>query len=239
MTTEEQLGATEHPSDGNDDDELSVGSFGSPVADRVYDLLAPVVATTGTDLVDVRWVGGSLQLAVDRDDGITTDALAEISRLVSPLLDQHDPVPGRYTLEVSSPGVERPLRRAEHFARAVGEVVIVKTVPGCEPRRLRGLLRTVEDGQLRLDVDEIDGIEQDVPDQRIVALSDVASARTHFEWGPTPKPGGKGKKKGKGGAVKGKGGAGKGKAATGVDSPPNGADTTATNTTTEEERGRT
>ena len=180
------------------DDDVVADGFGSPVADRVHALLAPVVTSLGVELIDVHWAGGTLRLAVERidggaaGDGITTDTLAEVNRLVSPLLDQHDPVPGRYTLEVSSPGVERPLRRAEHFARAVGEVVIVKTVPGHDPRRLRGLLRSVADGRLVIDVDEIDGVDLAELETHEVALADVASARTHFDWGPTPKKGGKG-----------------------------------------------
>ncbi|MEL6982441.1 MAG: ribosome maturation factor RimP, partial [Actinomycetota bacterium] len=128
-------------------------------------------------------------------DGISTDTLAQVNRLVSPLLDQHDPVPGRYTLEVSSPGVERPLRRAEHFARAVGETVIVKTVPGHEHRRFRGQLRSVTEDALAIDVVEIDGVDLNESIAEEIALVDVASARTHFDWGPTPKKGGKGSNK--------------------------------------------
>ena len=117
MTTEE----TRPEPSGTIDD-----GFGSPIADRVHDLLAPVLATVGAELVDVQWAGGTLRIVADRPDGgggITVDGLAEINRLVSPILDQHDPVPGRYTLEVSSPGVECPLRRPDHFRRAVGETV--------------------------------------------------------------------------------------------------------------------
>lgn len=258
-------GRDDAPAEGGDGAaDLIGGGFGSPVADRVYDLLAPVVATTGAELVDVHWAGGILRLAVesipggavtgdeattddDADsatepgdrpagdgspprDGITTDALAEINRLVSPLLDQHDPVPGRYTLEVSSPGVERPLRRHEHFARAVGETVIVKTVPGHETRRFRGVLRAIESDRLQLAVDEIDGVALDESTDVDLDLADVASARTHFDWGPTPKKGGKGagnkNKTGKNSNKKKKKGGNGQRAAT-------------TATTTEEERGRT
>ncbi len=240
------------------------GGFGSPVADRVYDLLAPVVATTGSELVDVQYAGGILRLAVERAadtagaetpadpadgseparDGITTDALTEVNRLVSPLLDQHDPVPGRYTLEVSSPGVERPLRRTEHFARAVGEQIVVKTVPGHEARRFRGLLRSIDGGQLGLDVVEIDGVDLDETTPIEIDMVDVSSARTHFEWGPTPKLGGKSggqggaknKNKNRSGSKPGpKGQGGKKRSA-----PAQGGRPKATRTpTTEEERGRT
>ncbi len=203
-------------------DDLVAEGFGSPVADRVYALLAPVVATLSVELVDVQWSGGTLRLAIERpdadpEDGVTTDTLAAANRLVSPLLDQHDPVPGRYNLEVSSPGVERPLRRTEQFTRAVGENVIVKTIPGHDPRRVRGLLRSFEEERLTIDVVEIDGVDLTEIETHEVAMADVASARTHFDWGPTPKKGGKGAKGPKKGPSK---------------------KHTKTNTT-EEERGRT
>lgn len=231
-----------HETDETDlDDQRVVGGFGSPVADRVYELLAPVVATVDAEVVDVHWSGGTLRVVADRvhpepeagsepsaddqgdgdgdgkgdgegegdgkgdgDDRITMETLAQINRLISPILDQHDPVPGRYTLEVSSPGVERPLRRPEHYARAVGEMVVVKSVPGCEPRRVRGLLRSVADDRLEIEVDEIDGVELAETTSHSVALADIDTARTHFDWGPAPKPG-KGGKRGKG---QGKGKAG-------------------------------
>lgn len=181
------------------------GGFGSPVADLVHDLLAPVVATVGAELVDVQWAGGTLRVVADRpggedggganggDGGITTDGLVEINRLVSPILDQHDPVPGRYTLEVSSPGVERRLRRPDHYRRAVGETVIVKTVPGTEPRRIKGRLESVDGERLTIEVTETDGVDLREPEVQVIDLTEVDSARTHFEWGPTPKPGSPGK----------------------------------------------
>lgn len=211
--------------DGTDGAEPAIGGgFGSPVADRVNDLLAPVVAALDAELVDVEWAGGTLRLAVDRAGGITTDSLAEINRAVSPILDQHDPVPGRYTLEVSSPGVERPLRRADHFRRAVGETIIVKAVPGIDPRRTKGTLRSFADGALTIEVTEIDGVGLAQAEVHTVELADIDSAKTHFEWGPSPKPG-----KGKGaGKNQNKGN----KQAKAGNRP--GADR---NTTTEEERG--
>ncbi|MGF1597735.1 MAG: ribosome maturation factor RimP [Acidimicrobiales bacterium] len=194
------------------------------VEQRVSELLAPVVATLGVELVDVEFAGGTLRVVVDRpeDDsapsdlptptregdalppGVTTAQLAEVNRLVSPLLDQHDPIPGRYTLEVSSPGLERPLRRPAHVRRAVGEDIIVKLAAPAEPRRLKGRLVEVADTSdaaddilMTIDAIEIDGVDLDQSERRTVALSDVASARTVFLWGPAPKPG---RPKGLGGA---------------------------------------
>ncbi len=170
----------------------------SPVAERVQALLAPIVATAEVELLDVEWTGGTLRVVIDHPDGVTTDNLAAVNRLISPILDQHDPVPGRYTLEVSSPGVERPLRRPDHYRRALGETIVVKTVPGVEPRRIKGALRSVTDDDatidLTVDAVEIDGVELAEPEERTVHLADVTSARTVFDWGPSPKPG-KGRKK--------------------------------------------
>jgi len=97
---------------------------------------------------------------------------------------------------LSSPGVERPLRRPDHYRRAVGETVVVKAVPGVDPRRIKGLLRSFEDRALTVEVTEIDGVELSDVEVQTLDLSDVDSAKTHFDWGPSPKPGkGKGKKR--------------------------------------------
>ncbi len=169
-----------------------VSEFGSPVADAAYRLVAEPIATVGGELIDVEWTGGTLRLVVDAPGGVTTERLAEVNRLVSPLLDQHDPVPGRYLLEVSSPGVERPLRRPDHFRRAVGEQVIVKLESWSEIRRLRGELLSADDNGISVSVVEIDGVDLAEAETHDVPHDTIAKARTHFDWGPTPKKGGKG-----------------------------------------------
>ncbi len=192
---EHDLGIDLEPSsDGVTDTSGAAGTLNSPVAEQVYQLLAPVVATAGVELLDVEWTGGTLRVVLDHEDGVTTDSLTTVNRLISPILDQHDPVPGRYTLEVSSPGVERPLRRPEHFRRAVGETIIIKSLPGVEPRRLKGLLASIAEQNLTVEVAEVDGVDLAEVDTRQVELADIASAKTFFDWGPGPKPSaGKGK----------------------------------------------
>ena len=165
------------------------------VQERVQELLSPIIATLGVELLDVDFTSNTLRLTVDGSEGVTSEQLAEVNRLVSPILDQHDPIPGRYTLEVSSPGVERPLKRAEHYERAVGEQVVVKLVADCEPRRLRGALISVEDSSILLDTVEVDGVALVEVERRTVDLATIASGRTFFEWGPGPKPGQPGAKK--------------------------------------------
>ena len=122
------------------------------VVDTVSEVVAPLVDQLGAVLVDVEHRGAVLRVVVDADDGIGTERLMEVTRAVSQALDDADPLPGQYTLEVSSPGLERPLRRPDQFARAVGEEVSVKTRSsyGGE-RRLRGRLVAV--GRPGLDAD--------------------------------------------------------------------------------------
>lgn len=159
------------------------------IPETVTELLGPVVATLGVELVDVEWSGSTLRVVVDAEDRITTEQLTQVNRLVSPILDQHDPIPGRYTLEVSSPGVERVLHRFEHYRRAIGEDVVVKMQPGIEPRRFKGTLRAATETTIELSVVEIDGVDLPSDEMHEIVVDDVAKARTVFNWGPGPKPG--------------------------------------------------
>jgi len=159
------------------------------VEETVEQLLGPVLETINVDLVDVDYKGGNLKVVVNRVDGVDTATLVQVNRLVSPLLDQHDPIPGRYTLEVTSPGLERRLRRLKHYTDAIGEQVVIKLFPERDVRRLRGELTAVGEDWVTVTVTEIDGVELTTPESRDVVLADISSARTVFEWGPQPKPG--------------------------------------------------
>lgn len=160
------------------------------VPESVSELLTPVVANLGVELVDVEHNGAVLRLIVDKEDGVDTDTLARINRLVSPMLDEHDPISGRYTLEVSSPGVERKLKTLDHFQRALDETIVVKLAPHCDIRRLKGGLVAVGDENFTIRASEVDGVDQAEIVEHIVDLADVLKARTIFDWGPTPKSGG-------------------------------------------------
>src|SRR3984957_1049146 len=121
---------------------------------ELFAALEPVVSAADLELVDVELRSGVLLVTVDRDGGVDLGALTDANRVVSTVLDELDPIPGRYTLEVSSPGVERTLRTSAHFVRAIGETVTVKTrpqVPG--ERRRRGVLVAADDDGLTLDGD--------------------------------------------------------------------------------------
>src|SRR6185369_11695175 len=98
----------------------------SAVTQRVWELAEPLALATGLELVDVQYRPESgrivLRLLLDRPDGrVTLDELTRVSRELGDVLDAHDAVPGRYHLECSSPGVNRPLLREAHFRRARGE----------------------------------------------------------------------------------------------------------------------
>lgn len=151
------------------------------LVEAVTAAVAPVVASLGVELVDVEHQGAVLRLVVDEPGGIGLDRIAEVTRAASRALDEADPLPGTYTLEVSSPGLERPLRTPAHFARAVGQRVSVRARAGFEgDRRLSGLLVAAGDDHL---VVRTDGGEVQLP------YDQVDRARTVFEYGPAPKPG--------------------------------------------------
>lgn len=161
---------------------------------RVSGLVDPIASDLDLDVYDVERRGGTIRVTLDAragsDTGITLDTLALATRLISRQLDHDDPIAGRYTLEVTSPGLERPLRTPEHFRREVGKEVSVRLreVPSGD-RRLRGVLAAADDTGITV-LDESQA-------ERHVEYSVIDKARTVFEWGPAPKPG-KGQGKGNG-----------------------------------------
>lgn len=151
--------------------------------ETLQDELSPVVAALGLELVDVEVSAATVRVTVDRDGGIDLDALAAANRAVSGALDRLDPLPGRYTLEVSSPGVERRLRTPAQFVRALGETVAVRLVPGAgEVRRLQGRLASVDERGVVLEGPEVPG------GSAAVGFHTIERARTVFEWGATGAP---------------------------------------------------
>ncbi len=153
------------------------------MADELFDVLAAAVAPLGLELVDVELRGKVARVVVDREGGIDLDAVAAATRAISPVLDDHDPFPDhKYSLEVSSPGVERTLRTPRHFTHAIGEVVSVRTYPGTEgERRIQGRLVSVDDAGMTLE-------GEGLPDGgRRIAFDEVERARTVFVWGGEPR----------------------------------------------------
>ena len=105
-------------------------STADTVVNRVRALASPIVADLGLEIYDLEMVSGVLRLSIDTPTGgpagVTLDNIALVSRLVSRELDHNDPMPGRYTLEVTSPGLERTLRTPQHFQRELNKVVSVR-----------------------------------------------------------------------------------------------------------------
>ncbi|MFL5361833.1 MAG: Imm1 family immunity protein [Myxococcales bacterium] len=101
------------------------------ILEKVRNIAAPLAAAEGLELVDVEFAGAgghpTLRLYIDKAGGVSLDDCTHVSRALSAALDVEDPIQGSYELEVSSPGLDRPLRTAEHFARFAGENVRVKT----------------------------------------------------------------------------------------------------------------
>jgi ribosome maturation factor RimP len=149
--------------------------------------LRPLVEAAGLEIWDVERAGTSVRVMVEGDGGVDLDAIAELSGAISAALDQRDDlVPsGRYTLEVSSPGLERRLRYPRHFARYVGQTVAVKTLPGADvPRRLRGTLMAARERDITVRAELPSGLQEvQLP------LSVIDRATTVFDWGqPAARP---------------------------------------------------
>jgi len=145
----------------------------------VETLVKPVVEASGLELVDVTFQREAgrrvLRVTIDRQGGVDLDTIAQTSERISRRLDLEGFTPGPYTLEVSSPGLERPLKRASDYTRELGRIVKIKTFEPVEgARNHRGVLRAADDASVTLD---IDGNERTLP------LGAIASARTVFEWG--------------------------------------------------------
>ena len=159
---------------------------GVSAADRIRGLVAPVVEAESARLYDVEHNGGVLKVLVDADGGIGIDDIARLARAVSRELDAHDPIPGRYTLEVSSPGLERRLRTPDHFRGAVGSPVKLKTAPDFDgPRRVAGVLIGADDAGVEIrEAAAVTGAEDSGTSRRI-GYDEISWARTVFEWGPS------------------------------------------------------
>ncbi|MCM2312078.1 MAG: ribosome maturation factor RimP [Steroidobacteraceae bacterium] len=126
--------------------------------DTLAALLTPLVEGLGYELWELEYAPGRgnsvLRLYIDAAAGIAIEDCERVSRAVSEVLDAEDPIPGQYTLEVSSPGLDRPLRTAAQFARYVGERVYVETAQAIEGRRrFKGALTAVDAATLEVEVD--------------------------------------------------------------------------------------
>jgi ribosome maturation factor RimP len=134
------------------------------IVQRVEALATPLIEEEGAELwgVDLRAEGSGwvLRLALDREGGVSLDELTRVHRQLSDLLDVHDLIPWRYTLEVSSPGINRPLVRPQHYRRYLGQRVRVQTRDLHQGRRtFVGILQDVGPSSIRLRDAEVGEVE--------------------------------------------------------------------------------
>lgn len=161
------------------------------LAQTLMTMLEPVLASAHYELVDVVVAGvgtadATVQVLVDHafdhplGGRIDLDGVSAVTRLVNETIDAADPIDDAYTLEVSSPGLERPLRVPAHFRRFLGTQVALRLLPGVAgERRVEGRLMTADEqpeGSITVD-------------GRTIPYSDIERARTIFVWGPQPKRG--------------------------------------------------
>lgn len=144
------------------------------VSDVVAALARPIAEQAGCRVWDVEYVREAgewfLRVYIDREGGVDLDCCEAVSRPLSDALDEADPIQGSYTFEVSSAGLDRPLRRPDHFAQCMGRKVDVKLyrpVDGC--KEVTGALTGYEDGAV-----SVDGVRFD--------KKDVAQVRLHVEF---------------------------------------------------------
>lgn len=127
------------------------------VADRLHEIISPILWTLGLELVDVVCVGQGprsvVRVLIDKSGGVSIADCEQAHKALGPALDVADPFPHAYTLEVSSPGLDRPFKRAQDYQRAIGKEVSLKLRQPLEGRwRITGLLMQVDEQAVVLTV---------------------------------------------------------------------------------------
>jgi ribosome maturation factor RimP len=149
---------------------------------KLHALVDPILTDLAIDLYDLEYAGGVIRLTIDREGGVDLEAITDVTRNVSRELDHVEFFDGPFSLEVSSPGLERNLRTPLHFQRARGSTVSIKLLPGSDDaeRRVEGTLSAADD----------DGITViGTGGARTISYARIDKARTVFVWGGQPKPG--------------------------------------------------
>lgn len=168
-----------------------------PATARLAGWIEPVVEGAGYDLEELVVTPAGrrsvVRVVVDRDSGVTLDDIAEVSRAVSEVLDGHDDGMGRtpYVLEVTSPGVDRPLTEPRHWRRNTGRLVTVAVGPGGSGDQLTGRITAVDDAGVTLAVEAQGkpGAKKRPPTPRDVPWAELGAGRVQVEFGRAPAPG--------------------------------------------------
>ena len=148
--------------------------------DRVRALADDLLFNLGFELVDLEFGqsddNGLLRLYIDREGGVSLDDCTHVSRMFGALLDVEDPIPGRYTLEISSPGLNRRLSRIKDFQTRLGEIIKVKlATPFNGRRRFKGTLRDCQEDPLTVTI-EVDG------ETFVVPLDDTSRCNLVYDF---------------------------------------------------------
>ena len=146
---------------------------------RTEELIMPIIEQNQFELVDVEYVkeGGTwyLRAYIDKPGGITVDDCEVVSRALSDLLDKHDFIEDAYVLEVSSPGLGRPLKKEKDFARSIGEEVDVRTFRAISHQKeFTGILRDYDKEKIVLEMEDQELLE--------IARADIALIRLSFDF---------------------------------------------------------
>lgn len=148
------------------------------VAERVSSIVLPILEDTGMELVDLEYrkEGGNwvLRLFIDKEGGVTLEDCADMGREIGEALDAEDIISHGYNLEVSSPGLNRSLKKEADFRRFVGKLAMIKTFEAIgESRNFKGRIEGCKDGIVALNVD---GIKREIP------LAKIAKANIEYEF---------------------------------------------------------
>lgn len=149
-------------------------------SDELFAIIEPVCVGAGYELVELEFRGDVLRVFIDfppeQERGISFDDCAQLSHELSAVLDVEDPISQKYSLEVSSPGIDRPLRTAEHFQRVLGQEAKVALHNGIDGRRnFKGIVAAVAADATTLTI-TVDGNDCELP------LADLASAKLVPDW---------------------------------------------------------
>jgi len=143
------------------------------IVKKTYDLIEKYIESLGYEVVSIEFLkdrkGWVLRIYIDKENGVTIDDCVKVSELVSPILDVEDYINFSYNLEVSSPGVNRPLRKVEHFEKVIGKEIKVTLEEGLEEYNMRknykGILKEVKNGDIL--IIEIDKKDYKIPIKEI------------------------------------------------------------------------
>ena len=129
------------------------------IREKLYEIITPVVEGLEYELVGIEYLPQGkhslLRIYIDQEEGISLDDCEKVSRQVSAVMDVEDPLTNNYNLEISSPGLERPLFVEEHYTRFAGNPVFVRTsFPIDGRRKFEGLLLGIEEGDVLVEIDE-------------------------------------------------------------------------------------